>query len=104
MPNETREIVEQVLAQAPKEFKRVKMMRNYASLAVLAVFVLSGILDNSLEGTDSQCVLIPVTLFILIGLVIWLREIWKCPVCYKNLGWLYRDPKFCNECGTKLAE
>ncbi len=104
MSTETKELLEQVRKQAPKEFTRVKQMRNYVCCALLAIVILNGILGYYLTQLSSQCILIFLSILAMVLVGFWLRETWKCPVCYKSPGFSLGNPKFCSACGTKLEE
>ncbi len=104
MPTETEKLIEHTVQQAPKEFNRVKRKRNLISIAILVVFALGYFLNNWLEQTMSACGSVMLQFFAIIILAIWLRESWKCPICYEIPGFIWSNPKFCSECGTKLEE
>ncbi len=103
MPITARELVEQASREAPKEFIRVKRIRNYAGVAIIAVLVLSEILRYYFRGS-ADCLLPIFAVLAMVLIVVWLRETWKCPVCYESPGFILDSPRFCNACGTRLEE
>jgi hypothetical protein len=104
MTTATEDVHEQVARQAPKEFGRVKRMRNYGVGGILAILVASGILGETFKPFGSQCLIIFLSVFAVIILILWVREQWKCPVCNEMPGFVFNNPKFCSECGAKLEE
>ena len=104
MANETEKLIKQVAIHAPKEFARIKRMRNYWVLAILTIIILSYLFENYLEQAFSFCGATFFELFSALTLTIILRESWKCPVCYEVPGFILSNPKFCAACGAKLDE
>jgi len=104
MPTEIEKLIKHTLQQAPKEFKRVKRKRNLISIAILVVFAVGYFLNNWLEQTMSVCGSVMLQFFVIVVLTLWLKESWKCPICYEMPGFILSDPKFCSECGTMLEE
>jgi len=102
MSNETKKLIEQATLQAPKEFMKVKRTRNLLGLAMFVIIVAMRVFENYLMQTISFCGFTIFQLFAVGVLFIWLGESWKCPVCYETPGFFLSNPKFCNECGTKL--
>ena|SRR5690242_17906707 len=102
--SETQKLIEQVAIQAPKEFIRIKRGRNYIGLTFLLLNLLSALFTNYLVHSITFCGAIVVPIVVNVLLLIWLRETWKCPVCYEVPGFILSNPKFCNECGSKLEE
>jgi hypothetical protein len=104
MTNETKKLIEQVAAQAPKEFIRVKRRRNYLASAMLVILILSCLFEGYHGPLQNVCGLAIVEIFSILVLAIVLRENWKCPVCYEIPGSVWNNPKFCSACGAKLED
>ena len=104
MSKETERMIEQTAMQAPKEFVKVKRRRDLLGLAMFIIFAMGSFFENYLEQSISACGSVMLQILIIVVLFVWLRENWKCPVCYKMPGHVLSNPRFCNECGTKLEE
>lgn len=104
MPTNIDDVRDEIAKKAPEEFRRVKRVRNYGVGGILATLVASGILGETFKQFGSQCLLIFLSVFAVIILTLWVREQWRCPVCNEMPGFVFRNPKFCSECGAPLEE
>ena len=89
--------------QVVREFKERQKKQLWVTVPVIFGFlVLIGLADRRVSIGGIPCSLLGVPAFaIIIGLLIFSWQNWRCPACNGYLGKVI-NPRFCSKCGAAL--